>query len=176
MIDDTPPPANTSPLTHCCFSALIGQARTLASRFMWSPVLSKPPTQRIAWARLFWLSTDHKPRLHVSGMPVVNSTSRDVHICQRLNMGFACNASDKRWQSLWESIAICFFCPERTFSPIHFSLDEWDFKQWWRTKNQDNSYLKFSRTVLSHWVLSLNCTVCSFWLHRGWLLEPFICA
>lgn len=61
MIDDTPPPANTSLLTHCCFSALIGRACTLSSRCMWISVLSKPPTQRIAWARLLWLSTDHKP-------------------------------------------------------------------------------------------------------------------
>lgn len=61
MIDDTPPLVHTSLLTHCCFSALIGQPCKLSSQCMQSPVLSKPPTQRIVWAVLLWLSTDHKP-------------------------------------------------------------------------------------------------------------------
>lgn len=61
MIDDTPPLVHTSLLTHCCFSALIGQPCKLSSQCMRSPVLSKPPTQRIVWTVLLWLSTDHKP-------------------------------------------------------------------------------------------------------------------
>lgn len=61
MIDDTPPLVHTSLLTRCCFSALIGQPCKLSSQCMRSPVLSKPPTRRIVWAALLWLSTDHEP-------------------------------------------------------------------------------------------------------------------
>lgn len=97
MIDDTPPLVHTSLLTHCCFSALIGQPCKLPSQCMWGPVLSKPPTQRNVQAILFWLSTEHKP--HCMSVPHCGPVYCVVHICQTLRWAPWAINIDRRWEA-----------------------------------------------------------------------------
>lgn len=169
MIDDMPPLVHTSLLTHCCFSALIGQPCKLPSQCTWSPDLSKPPTQRNVWAIWLWLSTE--PRPHCMSAPQRGLVYCVVHFCQTLSwVQWAIN-TDRWWEAvsiLWKSREILSTFRKRT------SMHVWNML--WKglqtmTKhcNPDKSYLKFPRNVLSAGVLSGARIVCLSWLHQGWL-------
>lgn len=158
MIDDTPPLVHTSLLTHCCFSALIGQPCKLPSQCTWGPVLSKPPTQRNVQAILFWLSTEHKP--HCMSAPHLPDTK----------MG---TMSHKYWQKmrsyeyLFGNWNYYIYLQKRT--SMHINTLWKGLQTMTKHCNPDKSYLKFPRTVLWAKVLSGARIVCFSWLHQGWL-------
>lgn len=171
MIDDTPPLVHTSLLTHCCFSALIGQPCKLPSQCTWGPVLSKPPTTHSEKCASYIVLIKHwtQAPLHVS-TTLWSSLLCSAHLPDT-KMG---TMSHKYWQKM-RSYEYLFgkwnyyiYLQKRT--SMHITNTLWKGLQT-MTKhcNPDKSYLKFPRTVLWAKVLSGARIVCFSWLHQGWL-------